>query len=104
MNNVTDADAVLSDWDGAAHLDSPEAIATHLRVALEEGEPALVAAALNDIARAQGLADVANRAGIARTSLYRTLSGTGERLELRTLLALVKAMGLSLSVAPNRHA
>lgn len=52
MNPVTDADAVLSDWDGAAHLDSPEAMATHLRVALEEGKPALIAAALGDIARA----------------------------------------------------
>ena len=103
MTNITDADAALSPWDGAAHLDSPEAMAIHLRVAMEEGDTAVIAAALNDIARAQGLADVASRAGVSRTSLYRTLSGTGERLELRTLIALVKAMGLTLSVAAPKH-
>ncbi len=40
-------------WDPAEHLETDEDIAAYLEAALEEGDPALVAAALGDIARAK---------------------------------------------------
>jgi probable addiction module antidote protein len=55
--------------------------------------------ALRAIAEAYGgLAAVAAQAGISRESLYRSLSPKGNPT-LKTLLAVLKAMGLRLSVA-----
>jgi probable addiction module antidote protein len=40
-------------WDPAAHLKTDEDIANYLEAVLEDGDPKLIAAALNDIARAK---------------------------------------------------
>ena len=50
-----------------------------------------------------GLGAVAAEAGISRESLYRTLSAKGNPT-LKTLLAVLKAVGMKLSVEPGRHA
>lgn len=42
-------------WDVAEHLETEEDMIAYLEAALEEGDPALVAAALGDIARAKGI-------------------------------------------------
>ncbi len=39
-------------WDPAEHLDTPEVIAAYLEAASADGDPALIAAALDDVARA----------------------------------------------------
>ncbi len=58
----------------------------------------MLLAALRQIAEAfQGMADVAERAGIKRESLYRALSPNGNPT-IKTLLAVTKAVGLKLSV------
>ena len=44
-------------WDAAEHLDSKEAILAYLEAVFEDGDPALIAAAINDVARAKGLAN-----------------------------------------------
>lgn len=44
-------------WDVVDHLDSKEAILGYLEAVFEDGDPALIAAALNDVARAKGLAN-----------------------------------------------
>lgn len=43
-------------WDAADYLDSKEAILAYLEAAFEDGDPAHIAASLNDVARAKGLA------------------------------------------------
>jgi probable addiction module antidote protein len=42
-------------WDPAEHLETDEDRAAYLEAALEDGDPNLIAAALDDIARAKGL-------------------------------------------------
>ena len=79
----------------------PEFAAVYLAAALDEfdqpgGQCALLAA-LRQIAEAQGMASVAERAGIPRESLYRALSPRGNPT-LKTLLALLNATGLRLGV------
>lgn len=79
----------------------PEFAAVYLAAALEEveqpgGQTALLAV-LRHIAEAQGMASVAERAGIPRESLYRALSPRGNPT-LKTLLALLNATGLRLGV------
>ena len=60
--------------------------------------------ALRTVAEAYGgLGAVAAEAGISRESLYRTLSAKGNPT-LKTLLAVLKAVGMKLSVEPDQHA
>jgi DNA-binding phage protein len=44
-------------WDAADHLDSKDAILAYLEAVFEDGDPALIAAAINDVARAKGVAN-----------------------------------------------
>ncbi|MCG1040620.1 MULTISPECIES: addiction module antidote protein [Burkholderiaceae] len=60
--------------------------------------------ALRTVAEAYGgLAWVAVEAGITREALYRALSPKGNPT-LKTLLAVLKAVGMRLSVEPGGHA
>jgi probable addiction module antidote protein len=73
----------------------------YLSAALDEvdepgGREALLAA-LRHIVEAQGMAVIAERAGIKRESLYRALSPKGNPT-IKTLLAVMGATGLKLSV------
>jgi probable addiction module antidote protein len=60
--------------------------------------------ALRTVAEAYGgLGAVAAEAGISRESLYRTLSAKGNPT-LKMLLAVLRAVGMKLSVEPGQHA
>lgn len=67
----------------------------YVEAALEEGDAALVAAALGDIARAKGMTGVAREAGLGRESLYKALSSEGNP-ELATVMRVMRALGLRL--------
>ncbi len=82
-------------WDVAEHLETEADMAAYLEAALEDGDPALVAAALGDIARAKGMTQIARETGLGRESLYRALSGEGNP-EFATVLKVVRALGLRL--------
>ena len=88
-NNATRA------WDAAEHLQTEEDMAAYLEAALEEGDPALIAAALGDIARAKGMSQVARDTGLGPESLYKALSSTGNP-ELATIMKVIQALGLRL--------
>jgi probable addiction module antidote protein len=40
-------------WDAAEHLDNAEAVIAYLEAVFEDGDPELIAAGLNDVARAK---------------------------------------------------
>ena len=82
-------------WDPTEHLESDEDMVAYLEAALQEGDSALVAAALGDIARAKGMTQVARKAGLGRESLYKALSPEGNP-EFATILKIVRALGLEL--------
>jgi probable addiction module antidote protein len=84
-------------WDVAEHLETEEDMAAYLDAAMEEGDAALVVAALGDIARAKGMSQIAREAGLGRESLYKALSPTGNP-EFATILKVVNALGLQLHV------
>lgn len=79
----------------------PDFANEYLAAALEEaGEPGgqtALLAALRHVAEAQGMAAVAERAGIPRESLYRALGPKGNPT-VKTLLAVLSAAGLHLAV------
>ncbi|MGQ0635269.1 MAG: addiction module antidote protein [Planctomycetaceae bacterium] len=82
---------------------NPTFAAEYLRAALEDtDEPQVLLIALRHVAEARGgLAKVAKAAGIKRESLYRVLSSRGNP-RLSTLVAVTKALGLSLTVQAAR--
>lgn len=82
-------------WDAAAHLETEDDMVAYLEAALLEGDSALVAAALGDIARAHGMVEVARKTGLGRESLYKALSQHGNPA-FGTVLKVVKALGLEL--------
>jgi probable addiction module antidote protein len=82
-------------WDAAEHLETEEDMAAYLEAALEDGDPALVAAALGDIARVKGMSEIARETGLGRESLYKALSPEGNP-EFATVLKVVRALGLRL--------
>jgi len=82
-------------FDVTAHLGSERAQVEYLEAALEDGDPALITAALGDIARARGMTAIARRAGLGRESLYKALSRDGNP-EFATVLRVVRALGLEL--------
>lgn len=88
-------------WDVVEHLETEEDMAAYLEAALEDGDPQLVAAALGDIARAKGMAQIAREAGLGRESLYKALSPEGNP-EFATILKVVRALGLRLHASPAR--
>ena len=81
--------------DPSEYLDSPKAIAAYLEAAFDDCDPALVAAALGDIARAMGMTQLANQAGVTREAMYKALSPTGDP-RLSTFLGVMKALGIKL--------
>jgi probable addiction module antidote protein len=90
-------------WDPAVHLVTEEDMAAYLEAALQEGDSALIAAALGDIARAKGMSQIARDAGLGRESLYKALSAEGNP-EFATIMKVIAALGLQLHASPSRTA
>ena len=81
----------------------PKFAAGYLNTVLEDGDQEEIMVALRYIAAAfGGVSRVAEQAELNATTLYRTLSPQGNP-ELKSLRALLKAMGMRLSVEPLKH-
>ena len=80
-------------------LKTPEGQAEFLRVSMEEGDLAEINHALGIIARARGMTEVARASGLGRESLYKALR-EDSRPEFGTILRVMKALGLKLTVEP----
>lgn len=84
-------------WDPADSLDTDEERIAYLDAALEEDDPLLVAAVLDDIARSKGMEEVVAEVGLV-------IRGPGEPSangspELETVLKVVRVLGLRLKAA-----
>jgi probable addiction module antidote protein len=87
-------------WDATAYLKTDDDVAEYLAAAFETGDVADVTHALATIARARGMTETAKSAGLARGSLYKAI-GEGANPTLSTLLSVLSAMNVSLSVKPK---
>lgn len=88
----------ITKWDAADYLESEEAIVGYLSEAMTIGDQALIVHALNTVARARGMTQIAKDAGIKRQALYKSLGENGNPT-LTTLLGVIKSLGLNLSVS-----
>ena len=88
-------------YDAAAYLKSEKDCALYLQAAIDEsdGEPAVVVAALGDIARARGMAQIAQDAGMGREALYKALRADAQP-RFDTIARVCKALGVKLTAQP----
>jgi probable addiction module antidote protein len=87
--------ADLPDFDPAEHLKDEADMAAYLTVILEENDPAVLAAALGDIARARGMSDIAKASGITREALYKALRPDAQP-RFDTVSRVCAALGVKL--------
>ena len=79
-------------------LQDPAEAVGYLNACLEDGDPEVFLLALRDVARAQGgVARLADATNLNREHLYRMLSENGNPA-LRSLEALLDALGFRLAV------
>lgn len=86
----------ISRLDIAELLNDEETINAYLNETLTEGTPAEFVQALNTVARAKKMHHIAEKSGIGRTTLYRSLQSEKPRFE--TLAKVLDAMGYRLAV------
>ena len=80
-----------------AATDSEVAIAEYLTAIIDDGDSALLAAALGDIARARGMSEIARSAGLTREALYKALRPNAHP-RFDTISKVCKALGVKLNV------
>lgn len=86
----------LAPFDAVDYLDNEDTIAEYLTAALEDSNPDVFLAAVRDVARARGMAQLAKDAGLGRESLYKALT-PGAKPRYDTILRLLQALGVKLS-------
>ena len=87
----------VTPFDPASYLETEEDILHYLEAAMEGNNPKHIASALGDVARSQGMSEIAKKSGLGRQALYKALSDDGNPT-LDTLLSVLSALGLSLTV------
>ena len=87
----------LLSFDPARYLKSEEDIFFYLEAAMEGNDPKHIARALGDVARSQGMSEIAKKSGLGRQALYTALSENGNPT-LETLTSVLGALGLELTV------
>jgi probable addiction module antidote protein len=91
--------AELKPFDMTEHLPDEKAIAEYLSIVLEDQDEALLLAALNDVARARGMTEIAKASGITREALYRALR-PGAQPRFDTIQRVCTALGVRLTAVP----
>jgi probable addiction module antidote protein len=89
----------VSKFDAADYLKTPAAIAAYLTEAFETNDPGYICTALDTVARAKGISDVAKVTGLSRESLYKTFKETA-RPEFDTVRKVMRSLGVKLVAEP----
>jgi probable addiction module antidote protein len=94
----TRAKKTFSRYDAADYLKSHEDMIAYLDACMEEAgdDAAVITAALGDIARARGMAELAQKTGLTREGLYKALAKSGNP-SFGTVLKVMSALGVRLT-------
>ena len=88
-----------SRWDVSEYLGTSEDVVDYLNAALEENDPALLQAALGDVAKARGMTQIAHDVGVGRESLYKSLRSDGSP-SFKTITKVAQALGVRIVFEP----
>jgi probable addiction module antidote protein len=90
----------IAPFDASEHLDDEEVIAEYLTAALEDPNPEVILIAVANVAKAPGIAKVAQDSGLGRESLYKALA-PGAEPRYETVRKLMDALGVKLTVTAS---
>lgn len=90
----------LPDFDMAKQLKSEEDIAAYVTMVIEEGDSSELAHALGIAARARGMSEIAQAAGLTREALYKALRPNA-RPRFDTINRVCAALGVRLVAQPT---
>jgi probable addiction module antidote protein len=88
-------------FNAADYLDNEEVIVEYLSAAAEDPNPGVFLAALGDVAKARGMAKIANDAGLGRESLYKALEA-GAHPRYETVNAVLRALGVKFAIVADK--
>src|SRR5438552_1404949 len=91
------AKVTYAPFEVADYLDSEEAIAEYLSLAVRDENPGVLLKALGDVAKARGMAEVAKASGLGRESLYNTLA-PGAKPRFETIASIMRALNVGFSI------
>ncbi len=89
----------ISDWDSSLYLKTQRDISEYLDAVFEQNDSELIKRAIDKIARARGMTDVAKQAGVSRQGLYNALSDNGNP-SMQVVSNILNAFGVRLAVVP----
>ena len=87
----------IAPFDASEYLDDEEVIAEYLTAALEDPNPEAFLLAVANVAKARGIAKIAQDSGLGRESLYKALA-PGAKPRYETVRKLMDALGVKLTV------
>jgi probable addiction module antidote protein len=90
----------IAPFDASEYLDDEEVIAEYLTAALEDPNPEVFLIAVANVAKARGIAKVAQDSGLGRESLYKALA-PGAKPRYETVRKLMDALGVKLTVTAS---
>ena len=92
----------LVPFDIVEYLDSEEAIAEYLSQVLEDGDNDEFLRAIGHIAKAKGMAQIAEETGMGRESLYKAFRPNANP-RFDTVMKVLHALKLHLTTTPQLH-
>nr|WP_299241642.1 addiction module antidote protein [uncultured Halomonas sp.] len=94
---MAEENVTFSRYDSADYLRDELDIQAYLEAALEDGDPAMIALALGNIARARNISQLARETHMSREGVYKALSGQGNP-SFATITKLASALGYRISL------
>lgn len=92
-------DLAISEFDAAEFLTDEASIAAYLNESLASSQEEFIQA-LNTLARARGMSQLAKETGLPRESLYKTLSGVSKP-RFETIAKISSALGFNIAFTPK---
>lgn len=89
----------ISKFDASEYIEDEQDAIAYLNAAAETGDPAMLQAAIGDVAKARGMGQIAKEAGVGRESLYKSLDKDGNP-SFRTISKVINALGGRLVIEP----
>jgi probable addiction module antidote protein len=84
-------------WDMADHIKTRDDVIGYLEAAIEENDTELLFEVIGDIARSEGMTQLARELGLSRESLYRSFSRAGNP-SFTTVAKLLDLLGYKIGI------
>ncbi len=95
---ATKEDLKTSRFDVVNYLETEDEIQAYLEAAAEDGDVDELLEAINIAAKARGIAELAKKMGVNRTSLYKSLNGS-VKPSFETVSKALACFGLRFSIS-----